>query len=70
MNADGSIKILRIIQFYRRFNPDFVGFSWNALRQKIIYPNFDKLYEINSSGMDLGKIFQTSVSLYLNVTEQ
>jgi hypothetical protein len=60
MNADGSdkIKVTNSIPI-AGFNPDFVGFSWNASGDKIIYPNFDKLYEINSSGSGLRKIFQT-----------
>lgn len=60
MNSDGSdkIKVTNSIPI-AGFNPDFVGFSWNASGDKIIYPNFDKLYEINSSGSGLRKIFQT-----------
>ena len=60
MNADGSdkIKVTNSIPI-AGFNPDFVGFSWNASGDKLIYPNFDKLYEINSSGSGLRKIFQT-----------
>jgi hypothetical protein len=60
MNADGSnkIKVTNSIPI-AGFNPDFVGFSWNTSGDKIIYPNFDKLYEINNSGSGLRKIFQT-----------
>ncbi|HSD06001.1 carboxypeptidase-like regulatory domain-containing protein [Flavobacterium sp.] len=41
------------------FNPDFIGFSWNAAGNKVIYPYFDKLYMIGSDGSGLTKIFQT-----------
>lgn len=60
MNSDGSskTKVTNTIPI-AGFNSDFIGFSWNASGDKIIYPNFDKLYEINSSGSGLRKIFQT-----------
>jgi Tol biopolymer transport system component len=60
MNSDGSskTKVTNTIPI-AGFNSDHIGFSWNASGDKIIYPNFDKLYEINSSGSGLRKIFQT-----------
>lgn len=41
------------------FNSDYIGYSWNASGSEFIYPNFDKLYKINSDGSGLTKIFQT-----------
>ena len=60
MNSDGSnkIKVTNTVPI-AGFNPDYIGFSWNTSGDKIIYPNFDKLYEINSDGSGLKKIFQT-----------
>ncbi|MEC5165921.1 Tol biopolymer transport system component [Flavobacterium sp. PL11] len=60
MNPDGSnkMKITNSVPI-AGFNPDYIGFSWNDTGDKIIYPNFDKLYEINSNGSGLKKIYQT-----------
>ena len=60
MNSDGSnkTKVTNSVPI-AGFNPDYIGFSWNSSGNKIIYPNFDKLYEISSDGSGLRKIFQT-----------
>ncbi|MBK0369176.1 carboxypeptidase regulatory-like domain-containing protein [Flavobacterium agrisoli] len=60
MNADGTSKtqITNAVPI-AGFNSNYIGFSWNQSGDKLIYPNFDKLYEINSNGSGLRKVFQT-----------
>lgn len=60
MNADGTNKtqVTNSVPI-AGFNPDYIGFSWNTTGNKILYPNFDKLYEIGSDGSGLKMIFQT-----------
>lgn len=60
MNSDGSSvrKVTNAIPI-AGFNMEHVGFSWNNSGNQIIYPNFDKLYRINSDGTGLVSIFQT-----------
>lgn len=41
------------------FNPEELDFSWKNNNTKLIYPSFDKLYEINTSGAGLSQIHQT-----------
>lgn len=60
MNFDGTgIKKITSSVPVAGFNSDYIGYSWNASGSEIIYPNFDKLYKINSDGSGLTKIFQT-----------
>lgn len=60
MNLDGSeVKKITGSVPIAGFNSDYIGFSWNASGNELIYPNFDKLYRINSDGSGLKKIFQT-----------
>ncbi|WP_264536856.1 carboxypeptidase regulatory-like domain-containing protein [Flavobacterium sp. N1736] len=60
MNFDGT-EMKRITNSVpiAGFNSDYIGYSWNASGNEFIYPNFDKLYKINSDGSGLTKIFQT-----------
>lgn len=60
MNYDGTgIKKITSSVPVAGFNSDYIGYSWNASGSELIYPNFDKLYKINSDGSGLTKIFQT-----------
>ncbi|TDO72947.1 carboxypeptidase family protein [Flavobacterium chryseum] len=60
MNFDGTgIKKITNSVPIAGFNSDYIGYSWNASGSEFIYPNFDKLYKINSDGSGLTKIFQT-----------
>jgi hypothetical protein len=60
MNFDGTgIKKVTSSVPIAGFNSDYIGYSWNASGSELIYPNFDKLYKINSDGSGLTKIFQT-----------
>lgn len=60
MNFDGTgIKKVTNSVPVAGFNSDYIGYSWNATGSELIYPNFDKLYKINSDGSGLTKIFQT-----------
>lgn len=60
MNYDGTgVKRVTSSVPVAGFNSDYIGYSWNASGSEFIYPNFDKLYKINSDGSGLTKIFQT-----------
>lgn len=60
MNFDGTAvkKVTNSVPI-AGFNSDYIGYSWNASGSEFVYPNFDKLYKINSDGSGLTKIFQT-----------
>lgn len=60
MNLDGTgVRKVTSSVPIAGFNSDYLGYSWNASGSELIYPNFDKLYKINSDGSGLAKIFQT-----------
>jgi len=60
MNLDGSgVKRITSSVPIAGFNSDYIGFSWNASGSEFVYPNFDKLYRINSDGSGLKQIFKT-----------
>jgi hypothetical protein len=60
MNYDGTeVKKITNSVPVAGFNSDYIGYSWNASGSELIYPNFDKLYKINSDGSGLTKVFQT-----------
>lgn len=60
MNPDGSgvFKVTNSVPV-AGFNSDYINFSWNTAGNQIIYPNFDKLYRVNSNGSGLVQMFQT-----------
>lgn len=60
MNPDGSgvFKVTNSVPI-AGFNSEFLNFSWNTAGNQIIYPNFNKLYRVNSNGSGLAEIFQT-----------
>ncbi|RAJ13245.1 carboxypeptidase regulatory-like domain-containing protein [Olleya aquimaris] len=41
------------------FNLEELDFEWKSNNTKLVYPNFDKLYEINSNGSGLNLVHQT-----------
>ncbi len=60
MNPDGT-DIKQITNFVpiAGFNMEHVNYSWSANGRQIIYPNFDKLYRIDSDGSGLVQLFKT-----------
>lgn len=60
MSPNGSdvVKITNAVPI-NGFNMEFINFCWNKSGSQIIYPNFDKLYRINSDGSGLTKIYTT-----------
>ncbi|MGB5244784.1 MAG: carboxypeptidase regulatory-like domain-containing protein [Lutimonas sp.] len=60
INPDGSnlFKVTRTP--VAGFKPSEMDFSWNSNGSKLIYPHFDKLYEINKDGSGLRLIHQTT----------
>ncbi|OXG05835.1 carboxypeptidase family protein [Flavobacterium araucananum] len=60
MNPDGT-DVKKITNFVpiAGFNMDHVNYCWSANGKQIIYPNFDKLYRIDSDGSGLVQLFST-----------
>ena len=66
MNADGSdlFKVTSVsVDGFRQSELDF---SWSSNGAKLIYPHFDKLYEINKDGSGLRLIHQTSDGSFIS----
>ena len=61
MNPDGTnvFKVTNTVPI-AGFNSEYVNFSWNTNGSQIIYPNFDRLYRINSNGSGLIQIHQNA----------
>jgi len=60
MNADGSnINQITSTVPVAGFNHKWVDFSWSSDGNKILYTNFDKLYQINKDGTGLSLVYQT-----------
>lgn len=61
MNLDGSDKT-RVTSSIKPngFNLNEISFSWPANSDRIYFPNFDKLYSINSNGQGLDDVYTTS----------
>lgn len=66
MNTDGSnvVKISSVP--VSGFNQSELDFSWSTNGSKIIYPHFDKLYEINSDGSDIREVYKTSDGSFIS----
>jgi hypothetical protein len=61
MNPDGTdVKQVTSTVSVGGFNQNEIDFSWSANGDRLIYPNFDKLYMINEDGSGLQLIHQTS----------
>ena len=60
MNPDGSgvFKVTNSIPV-AGFNMEHVNYCWSTNGSQLIYPNFDKLYRINSNGGGLIQLFKT-----------
>ncbi len=60
MNADGSnVSQVTSTVPIAGFNHKWVDYSWSADGNKILYTNFDKLYQINKDGTGLSMVYQT-----------
>jgi hypothetical protein len=70
MNPDGSgvFKVTNTVPI-AGFNMEHVNFSWNKNGSQLIYPNFDKLYRINSNGGGLIQLFQTPNGKFISECE-
>ena len=60
MNLDGSnvVQVTNNIPV-NGFNPEELDFTWKSNNSQLMYPNFDKLYQINANGSGLTQIHQT-----------
>ena len=67
MNPDGSgvSKVTNTIPI-AGFNMEHVNYSWSTNGSQFIYPNFDKLYRINTNGGGLVQLFQTSNGKFIS----
>lgn len=59
MNPDGSNLFKVTSVSVDGFKQSELDFSWSSNGAKLIYPHFDKLYEINKDGSGLRLIYQT-----------
>lgn len=59
MNADGSNVFKVTTVSVDGFKQSELDFSWSSNGAKLIYPHFDKLYEINKDGSGLRLVYQT-----------
>jgi len=66
MNADGSDVFKVTSVSVDGFNQSALDFSWSSNGAKLIYPHFDKLYEINKDGSGLRLIHQTSDGSFIS----
>jgi hypothetical protein len=67
MNQDGS-NVFKVTSAtpVAGFNLNQIDFSWSTNGEKIIYPNYDKLYSINKDGSGLQQIYQTSDNSFIS----
>ncbi|VAV82655.1 FIG00653431: hypothetical protein, partial [hydrothermal vent metagenome] len=66
MDADGS-NVFKVTSIsVDGFKQSELDFSWSANGAKLIYPHFDKLYEINKDGSGLRLIHQTSDGSFIS----
>lgn len=70
MNPDGT-DVKKITNFIpvAGFNMDNVSYSWSTNGSQLIYPNFDKLYRINSDGSGLIQLFKTPNGKFISECE-
>ncbi|MEX0996505.1 MAG: carboxypeptidase-like regulatory domain-containing protein [Flavobacteriaceae bacterium] len=67
MNRDGSGKFKVTSSLKPNgFNLNEINFSWPENSDKIYFPNFDKLYSINSNGQGLQLIYQTTDGSFIS----
>ena len=59
MNPDGSNLFKVTSVSVDGFKQSELDFSWSSNGAKLIYPHFDKLYEINKDGSGLRLLYQT-----------
>ena len=67
MNSDGSnvFKVTSSVPV-DGFRQSELDFSWSSNGDKLMYPHFDKLYEINKDGSGLRLIYQTSDGSFIS----
>ncbi|NOQ91351.1 MAG: hypothetical protein GQ552_01385 [Flavobacteriaceae bacterium] len=66
MNADGSDVFKVTSVSIDGFKQSELDFSWSSNGAKLIYPHFDKLYEINKDGSGLKLIHQTTDGSFIS----
>lgn len=66
MDADGSNLFKVTSVSVDGFKQSELDFSWSANGAKLIYPHFDKLYQINKDGSGLKLIYQTSDGSFIS----
>ncbi len=67
MNRDGSNKFKVTSSINPNgFNLNEINFSWPPNSDKIYFPNFDKLYSINTNGQGLQLVYQTTDGSFIS----
>lgn len=71
MNSDGSneTQITSAIPV-TGFRLDQVDFCWAQNGSKLYYPNFDKLYQVNSDGSGTSQIYQTTDGSFISEVQE
>jgi len=71
MNSDGSneTQITSAIPV-TGFRMDQVDFCWAQNGSKLYYPNFDKLYQVNSDGSGVTQIYQTTDGSFISEVQE
>ena len=71
MNTDGSNKTQITSSIpVAGFRADHLDFCWAQNGSKIYYPNFDKLYQINSDGSGASLIYQTTDGSFVSEVQE
>ncbi|MDL2142007.1 carboxypeptidase regulatory-like domain-containing protein [Flavobacterium tructae] len=70
MNPDGT-DVKKITNFIpiAGFNMEYVNYCWSTNGRQIIYPNFDRLYRIDSDGSGLIQLFKTPNGKFISECE-
>lgn len=71
MNTDGSNKTqITSTVSVTGFRMDEVDFCWAQNGSKLYYPNFNKLYQVNSDGSGTSQIFQTTDGSFISEVQE
>lgn len=71
MNSDGSNKTQVTTSIpVTGFRADHLDFCWAQNASKLYYPNFDKLYQINTDGSGVSQIYQTTDGSFVSEVQE
>ena len=71
MNSDGSNKTQVTSSIpVSGFRADHLDFTWAQNGSKLYYPNFDKIYQINTDGSGVSQIYQTTDGSFVSEIQE